>query len=117
MNPSPAHFEAANRVIDYLYNTRYLALEYGMGIEEGPVFIAASDASFGDNLPDRTSSEAGLFKLFGGVIDYHAKKQQTVTTSSTESELLALSHLCAWLKFWDRFFRNLTLDVEQDLTV
>ncbi|KAF5186325.1 Transposon ty1-gr2 gag-pol polyprotein, partial [Thalictrum thalictroides] len=117
MNPSPAHFEAANRVIDYLYNTRFLALEYGMSIEEGPVFIAASDASFGDNVPGRTSSEAGLFKLFGGVIDYHAKKQRTVTTSSTESELLALSHLCAWLKFWDRFFRNLTLDVEQDLTV
>lgn len=68
MNPSPAHFETANRVIDYRYKTRYLALEYGMSIEEGPVFIAASDGSFGDNLPGRTCSEAGLFKLFG-VID------------------------------------------------
>ncbi|KAI0998788.1 hypothetical protein K3495_g9407 [Podosphaera aphanis] len=114
-NPSQDHLEAANRVLDYLYNTRYLALEYGMN-REGPVFIAASDASFGDNEPGRTSSEGGLFKPFGGVIDYFAKKQKTVTTSSTESRLLALSHLCAWLMWWERFFANLDLELEQDLT-
>ncbi|KAF5197653.1 Transposon ty1-dr1 gag-pol polyprotein, partial [Thalictrum thalictroides] len=114
-NPSQDHLEAANRVLDYLYNTRYLALEYGMN-QEGPVFIAASDASYGDNVPGRTSSEGGLFKLFGGAIDYFAKKQKTVTTSSTESELLALSHLCAWLIWWERFFTNLDLDIEQNLT-
>ncbi|KAI0991511.1 hypothetical protein K3495_g16676, partial [Podosphaera aphanis] len=77
-NPSQDHLDAADRVIDYLYNSRYLALEYGIN-QEGPVFVAASDASFGDNIPDRTSSEGGIFKLFGGVIDYFAKKQKTVT--------------------------------------
>lgn len=114
-NPSEEHFEAVNRVIDYLYTTRYLAIEYGIS-EKGPVFITASDASFGDNMPGRTSSEGGIFKLFGGVIDYFAKKQRTVTTSSTESELLALSHLCSWLIWWQRYFTNITLDIEQDLT-
>ncbi|RKF79018.1 Retrovirus-related Pol polyprotein from transposon TNT 1-94, partial [Golovinomyces cichoracearum] len=63
-NLSQEHFEAVNRVIDYLYTTRYLAIEYGIS-EKGPVFIAASDASFGDNMPERTSSEGGIFKLFG----------------------------------------------------
>lgn len=116
-NPGPRHFEAANRVIDYLYNTRYLALEYGMITNQGPVFIAASDASYGDNIPGRQSSESKIFKLFGGVIDYSANKQSTVTKSSTESELLALSHICAWLYWWYRFFFNLSLDLEQDPTV
>ena len=30
--------------------------------------------------------------LFGGAIDWRASKQKTVTTSSTEAELLALSN-------------------------
>lgn len=115
-NPSFEHFAAVNRVIDYLYATRYLAIEYGINKIE-PVFVAASDASFGDHISERVSSEGGLFKLFGGVIDYFSKKQKTVTTSSTESELLALSHVCAWLKWWQRFFEKLSLEIEEDYTV
>ena len=93
-NPSYEHFAATDRVIDYLYSTRYLAIEYGINKTE-PVFVAASDASFGDHVIERVSSEGGLFKLFGGVIEYFSKKQKTVTTPSTESELFALSHVCA----------------------
>ncbi|RKF63972.1 hypothetical protein OnM2_022059 [Erysiphe neolycopersici] len=55
----------------------YLALENGINFQEGPVFVAASDASFGDNHPGRNSSETRLFILFGGVIEYHAKKKKT----------------------------------------
>ncbi|KOS37314.1 hypothetical protein ACN38_g11899 [Penicillium nordicum] len=50
----------------------------------------ASDASFGDN-KDRKSSEGYICKLYGGPIDWKASKQKTVTTSTTEAELLALA--------------------------
>jgi hypothetical protein len=33
-----------------------------------------------------------MFSLFGGLIDWKAVKQQTVTKSSIEAELLALSY-------------------------
>ncbi|KOS36072.1 hypothetical protein ACN38_g13245 [Penicillium nordicum] len=49
----------------------------------------ASDALFGDN-KDRKSSEGYICKLYGGPIDWKASKQKTVTTSTTEAELLAL---------------------------
>ena len=40
---------------------------------------------------DRKSSQAYAMVLFGGVIGWRANKQNTVTTSTTEAELLSLS--------------------------
>jgi hypothetical protein len=40
---------------------------------------------------DRKSSQAYVMVLFGGVIGWRANKQNTVTTSTTEAELLSLS--------------------------
>ncbi|RKF64416.1 hypothetical protein GcM3_132022, partial [Golovinomyces cichoracearum] len=74
LNPSCEHFAATNRVINYLYATLYLAVEYGIN-KMKPVFIAASDASFGDDVLERVSFKGGLFKLFGGVIDNFSKKK------------------------------------------
>ena len=87
MNPSAKHHEAANQVLDYMKNTRSLALQLG-GEDD---FTIASDASFADNTLDRKSSQAYVMRLFGGVIGWRANKQSTVTTSTTEAELLALA--------------------------
>lgn len=87
INPSPEHQKAADRVLCYLQRTRFLALQFGGGDD----FEVASDASFADNTLDRKSSQAYAMKLFGGLIGWKANKQNTVTTSTTEAELLALS--------------------------
>ena len=81
---------AVDRAIAYLYSTRFYAIEYGPILPNDPPFILASDASFADN-SDRKSSEGYIAKLFNGPIDWHARKQKTVTTSTTEAELLAIS--------------------------
>lgn len=104
MNPSNDHMELANRVIQYLYSTRYLAIRFG---PNSTPFHAASDAAFADN-PDRKSTEAYLFKLYGGPIDWIAKKQRTVTTSTTEAELLAVSHASKEMMWWRRLFRDIS---------
>lgn len=104
MNPSNDHMELANRVIRYLYSTRYLAIRFG------PIsisFHAASDAAFADN-PDKKSTEAYLFKLYGGPIDWTAKKKRTVTTSTTEAELLGVSHASREMMWWRRLFRDIS---------
>lgn len=95
----------------------FLGLEYAMITNEGPVLFPVSYAFYGDNIPGGKSSEGWIFKLFSGVIDYASNKQKIVTKSSTEFELLALSHSCEWLLWWVWFFDNLELDIEQDLTV
>uniref|UniRef100_A0A093UNR6 Retrovirus-related Pol polyprotein from transposon TNT 1-94 n=2 Tax=Talaromyces marneffei PM1 TaxID=1077442 RepID=A0A093UNR6_TALMA len=110
-NPSPAHMQAIDRVILYLYKTRFLAICYKR-IDIEDAVQAASDASFADN-PDRRSSGGFIFKLFGGPIDWSAKKQKTVSTSTTEAELLALSEAAKQLLWWIRFFQAIEFDPEQ----
>jgi hypothetical protein len=96
-NPGPDHYTAADRCLEYLYNTRFHALELGSMAPTKPVFATASDAAYADDPTTRRSTEGFLFQLFSGVIDWQSKKQATVTTSTTEAELLALSHVSAWL--------------------
>ena len=72
-----------------------------------PVFEAMADASYA-NYPDRKSGEGYTFKLFGGLIDWAVRKQATVTTSTTEAELLFLLHAGKELIWWNHFFREAT---------
>ena len=72
-------------------------------------FTAASDVSFADN-PDRRSSEGFIFCLFGGPIEWLARKQRTITISTTEAELLAVSHAARNYYWMKRLFRFIQFD-------
>lgn len=114
VNPSPEHMKWADRIIQYLYNTLFLAIRFCLK-ENSSVdfsdFFAAADAAYADN-PDRKSSEGYVFKLYGGIIDWAAKKQKTVTTSTTEAELLALSSAAKQMLWFSRLFK--TIDFHPD---
>ncbi|KAL3704530.1 hypothetical protein TMatcc_008201 [Talaromyces marneffei ATCC 18224] len=86
-NPGPEHHKAADKVLCYLKRHRAYALRLGGGDD----FSVSTDASFADNTLDRKSSQAYVMTLFGGTIGWQANKQDTVTTSTTEAELLALA--------------------------
>ena len=107
-NPGPQHQEAADRVLRYLQRSSTLALQFG---GENDLRVA-SDASFADNSADRKSSQGLAIRLFGGLIAWRANKQATVTTSTTEAELLALSQATKEALFVSRLIRELgvTLD-------
>ena len=110
-NPSPAHHKAANRVIGYLLNTRTQGLQYGHddGLE------IATDASFADNTLDRKSSQGYAIKLFGGLIAWKANKQDTVTTSSTEAELLGLSQTAKEALYIGRLLSELKVSLDDNI--
>jgi hypothetical protein len=91
MNPSARHREAVDRAISYLYGTNTRAIEYSATDRNQQAIICAGDAAFADDPATRYSTEGYLLKLFNGPIDWRSTKQKTVTTSSTEAELLALS--------------------------
>lgn len=120
-NPSQVHQEAANRVIQYLYSTRSKAICYGgdTGVrgDGARAFVCASDASFADNTVDRKSSQGYIMTLFGGPIAWRANKQDTVTTSSTEAELLALSQTAKEAIFISRLFKAMTLRLNEPLVI
>lgn len=52
----------------------------------------STDASFADDIETRKSSQGFIFKLFGGPVLWKSSRQATVTTSTTEAELLALNN-------------------------
>jgi len=89
--PNKGCHAAADRVLCYLYWTRDLTICYGRHGKNMRSYICASDASFADCSFDRKSSQGYIMKLFGGSIIWRANKQDTVTMSSTEAELLAIS--------------------------
>jgi hypothetical protein len=101
-NPGDEYHNEADRVLRYLAGTRNLALQLG----QGDNFELASDASFADNTLDRTSSQAYVMKLFGGTIGWRANKQDTVTTSTTEAELLSLAQAANEAMFISRLVRE-----------
>ncbi|KAI0998866.1 hypothetical protein K3495_g9330 [Podosphaera aphanis] len=113
-NPTHHDLNCADQCIQYLYSTRYLAILYHGSNGDVEVFDGASDAAFADDIKSRKSSEAYLFRLFGGAIAWAAKKQPTVAKSTIESELAALSRVGAHHKWWERFFRSVHFNPEQD---
>ena len=116
-NPSPLHLAAANRVLGYLLRTKSLALAYSPSSSGIHTFHCATEAAFADNSQDRRSSDGYVFTLYGRPIDWKASKQKTVTTSSTEAELLALSNATKEVIWWDRLFKSIQFNTQEDLSI
>jgi hypothetical protein len=108
INPSPMHQDAADRALLYLNSMKAVALQLG-GSDD---LVVSSDASFADNSIDRKSSQAYAMKLFGGLIGRRANKQDTVTTSTTEAELLALSQTAKEALFVSRLIQELSVQLD-----
>lgn len=117
LNPSDAHHRAADRVIQYLYSTRSYALRLGNKDQQNksPIetFIGSIDASFADNTEDRKSSQGYVLRLYGGPIAWKASKQTTVTTSSTEAELVAASEAAKEMVAAGRLLKSLQLKLDK----
>ena len=112
-NPSPEHHAAADRVLTYLFQTRYLGLGLGGAkTKEDECFTCDSDASFADNVEDRKSTHGFVMRLLGGTISWRSGKQSTVTTSTTEAELLALSTAAKEVLFTERILKGLGLRLD-----
>lgn len=125
-NPGQAHLESVRRVWRHILETKYLALQ-AQAIDEGgiqeylttpqeyrdPIFFGASDAAFADDVETRQSSQGYIFQLFGMTVDWKSTLQRTVTKSTTEAELLALSLVGSEMEEWCRLFNGLYLKINQ----
>ena len=109
-NLSQHHIDCANKAFLYLAFEKKPAIMFdGQAFNLCTVFLASSDASYGNDLDTRQSSQGYRFLLFNGMINWKASKQKTVTTSSTEAELLAISSAAKESIWWSRFLTVLVL--------
>nr|POE87105.1 putative transposon ty5-1 protein [Quercus suber] len=78
-----------------------------------PEFYGPSDASHAHAADTRRSSEGDTVVLLDSTVDWNAVEQSTVTTSSTEAELLSLSHASSEMMWWQRTINALHVGLDQ----
>ncbi|GJS56747.1 zinc finger, CCHC-type containing protein [Tanacetum coccineum] len=103
-NPSTQHWQVIQRVLKYLKKTMDYSLVY---IGYLLVLEGYTDASWISNTKDNSSTSGWVFLLGGGAISWASKKQTCITSSTTESEFVALAAAgkeVEWL-------RNLILEI------
>jgi hypothetical protein len=97
VHPVQRHYTALKRVFRYLQGTHQLKLVYP---RNGKLELTGySDASYANCLDTRRSYSGYTFFLGDSAISWISKKQQPVSTSTTEAEYMALS-LAARQAIW-----------------
>ncbi|GJR43676.1 zinc finger, CCHC-type containing protein [Tanacetum coccineum] len=87
-NPSALYWQALGRVFQYLKGT----MDYGLTYSSYPSVIERySDASWINNMQDHSSTSGWVFLFKGGAISWVPKKQTCITSSTMESEFVALA--------------------------
>uniref|UniRef100_A0A2N9IFR0 Integrase catalytic domain-containing protein n=1 Tax=Fagus sylvatica TaxID=28930 RepID=A0A2N9IFR0_FAGSY len=102
--PTDIHLTAAKRILRYLRGT----LDHGLHYTSGPISLSAfSDADWAGDPNDRRSTSGMLVFLGSNPITWSAKKQLTVSRSSTEAEYRALASASAELCWLHTLIKDL----------
>ena len=98
-DPRKSHLSVAERVVRYLKETMQLGLMYGRTSEERsptspPPYgsIEYANSNFAGHPEDRKSVIEKCFFLNRAVVLWRSKKQEIMSTSTTEAEYIALGH-------------------------
>lgn len=87
-NYNEEHWKAAKRILRYLKATLNWCLLYEKGDTK---LYGVVDADWGSDINDRRSYSGYAFIFAGAAISWEARKQRTVSLSSTEAEYIAIS--------------------------
>jgi hypothetical protein len=98
-NPGPEHVKCMKHILMYLANYPDLGLTYHgspdvlmSGYDHKDKLIAAIDADLGGCNDTEKSTTGMVVWLNGGAISWKSKRQSTVSTSTTESEMKAAAY-------------------------
>ena len=97
--PAPAHVNAVKRILKYIKGSISTGILYKANHEFD--FVGYSDADYAGDTETRKSTSGYVFHIGSGVVSWASEKQQSVSTSSTESEYVAACQAVkelVWLK-------------------
>jgi histone deacetylase 1/2 len=109
--PTTAHWTAAKRILRYVHGTLKVGLTFQKS--SSTLLSGFSDADWAGCLDDRRST--GGFAIFFGpnLISWSARKQATVSRSSTEAEYKALADATAELIWVEALLKELGVSLKQ----
>jgi len=88
--PNVACWKAAKHVLRYLKRTKNYGLHYRKDVSSD-VLLGYADADFGSDVKDRKSFSGNLFEVFGNLVEWSVRKQNSVALSTAEAEYISLS--------------------------
>lgn len=97
-NPNQEHLDASLRIYAYLIGTKNHGLFF---TKDDPELKAYVDSDYGGCLDTARSTTGWIFTMAGGPVSWGAKRQQTVSLSSTEAEYMAATEAAkeaVWIK-------------------
>lgn len=109
--PSEVHWVHAKRVLRYIRGTLDLGLVFSAE-ESAPVIEAFADADWANDPVDRRSLTGFVFRVHGSTVSWLTRKQSTISLSSTEAELVALSTAVCHGIWLERLLKDLDVEPE-----
>jgi hypothetical protein len=114
-NPNETDFKKVKRILRYINGTSNLKLTYTKSNAHD--IIGYSDASYAEDT-DRKSTSGFVFTMNGAAISWSSKKQDCISLSTMEAELIALTEAAKqglwWKKLTDDTNTNLKLTILED---
>jgi hypothetical protein len=114
--PSSVHLTAAKRVLRYLKQTAHLRLVYSGSAHDhdGTSLEGFTDSDFADDITDRKSQGAYVFRVLGTAISWQSRKQNMVALSTTEAEYMAFTEAAREALWLRQLHRDLSADGSAD---
>jgi hypothetical protein len=89
--PGIYHWNAIDRIWEYLNGSREMGLTLGGGDASMSPLRGYVDADYARCVDTRRSTTGWVFKFGGGAVSWRTRRQKSVTLSSTEAEYCALT--------------------------
>ncbi|XP_070664639.1 secreted RxLR effector protein 161-like [Malus domestica] len=112
--PTEMYLNAAKRILRYVKGTINYEVFYNS--QGGSDFVGFTDSDYAGDIDDRKSTSGHVFMINSGAITWSSKKQQIVTLSTTEAELMAATS-CACQAIWLRRMLEALGDKQEGSTI
>ncbi|SPC67249.1 uncharacterized protein UHOD_11483 [Ustilago sp. UG-2017b] len=109
--PSREHYNAAQKVLQYLDHTRDIHLQYGSNKQQD-FLMAHSDANWAsDATAQRKSSSGSMVFVCGNLVAWKSALQRCTALSAVEAEFVAATEAAREVLFFEHLFRTVGIDV------
>lgn len=114
--PRELDYVEALRIVKYLISTKHERL-YMLSSSNVTPLTAFSDSDWAEDRETRKSISGIICKVFGASVSWSSRKQDIVSTSTTESEFYALAEAVKEVQWLRNILIDLQIDVPQPIII
>ena len=113
-NPSEQHWNALERIANYLYNKTDFGITFGNYNIDNNGIVIYCDSDYGGD-KERRSTTGYLIFINGDLVSWDSRLQKTVALSTTEAEYMALAEACKEALWFKNFLYEINSDIHDKI--